>query len=119
MQAAARGDGMMQEPQPEAMSDCRDLQLLIRSHVPLLVVETHDENRARELLTRLAIKEALPLFVWSVTDGLQRLGFGELPAAEALLEPDAALKSIKAHREAGLFVLCDIIILAIRASCGC
>ena len=54
---------MMQEPQPEAMSDFRDLQLLIRSHVPLLVVETHDENRARELLTRLAIKEALPLFV--------------------------------------------------------
>ena len=99
---------MMQEPQPEAMSDFRDLQLLIRSHVPLLVVETHDENRARELLTRLAIKEALPLFVWSVTDGLQRLGFAELPTAEALLEPDAVLKSIKAHREAGLFVLCDI-----------
>ena len=99
---------MTQEPQPEAVSDFRDLQLLIRSHVPLLVVETHDENRARELLTRLAVKEALPLFVWTVTDGLQRLGFGELPAAEVLLEPDAVLKTVKAHREPGLFVLCDI-----------
>jgi SpoVK/Ycf46/Vps4 family AAA+-type ATPase len=92
----------------EAQSDFRDLQLLIRSNVPLLVVETHDENRAREMLTRLAVGEALPLFCWSVTDGLQRLGFGELPAEDALLEPDALLRSIKAHREPGLYVLCDI-----------
>ena len=59
------------------MGDFQDLKLLIRSHVPLLVAETHDETRALEMLTRLAIKEALPLFCWSVTDGLQRLGFGD------------------------------------------
>jgi len=92
----------------DALSDFRDLQLLIRSSVPLLVVETHDENRAREMLTRLAVKEALPLFCWSVTDGLQRLGFGELPAGDALLEPDALLRAIRSHREPGLYVLCDI-----------
>lgn len=92
----------------DVASDFGDLQLLIRSNVPLLVVETHDENRAREMLTRLAIKETLPLFCWSVTDGLQQLGFGELPAQDALLEPEALLRAIKAHREPGLYVLCDI-----------
>ncbi len=98
----------MSTPEPENGNDFRDLQLLIRSHVPILVVETHDENRAREMMTRLAIRETLPLFVWTVTEGLQRLGFGELPAAEALLEPEAMLKAIKAQRERGLYVLCDL-----------
>lgn len=98
----------MSTPEPENGNDFRDLQLLIRSHVPILVVETHDENRAREMMTRLAIRETLPLFVWTVTEGLQRLGFGEVPAAEALLEPEAMLKAIKAQRERGLYVLCDL-----------
>lgn len=90
------------------MGDFQDLKLLIRSHVPLLVAETHDESRALELLTRLAIKEALPLFCWSVTDGLQRLGFGEMPSEQTLREPEEVLNAIKAHREPGLYVLCDM-----------
>jgi len=87
--------------------DFQDLKLLIRSHVPLLVAETHDESRALEMLTRLAIKETLPLFCWSATEGLQRLGFGEAPASDALLEPEAMLRAVKAHRDPGLYVLCD------------
>ncbi|MFZ1295730.1 MAG: ATPase, partial [Pseudomonadales bacterium] len=88
--------------------DFQDLRLLIRSNVPLLVAETHDESRALEMLTRVAVKEALPLFCWSATDGLQRLGFGELPAKDSLVEPDAVLGAVKAQREAGLYVLCDM-----------
>ncbi|HND14003.1 MAG TPA: ATPase, partial [Pseudomonadales bacterium] len=98
----------MSLPEAGSGSDFRDLQLLIRSHVPILVVETHDENRAREMMTRLAIREALPLFVWSVTEGLQRLDFGELPSSDALLEPEAMLRAVKAHREPALYLLCDL-----------
>jgi AAA+ superfamily predicted ATPase len=93
---------------PGRGGDFQDLRLLIRSNVPLLVAETHDESRALELLTRLAVKETLPLFCWSATDGLQRLGFGAMPAKDSLRDADAVLEAIKAHREAGLYVLCDI-----------
>mgnify|MGYP003376702370 FL=1 len=102
------GPGRATGGAPGHGGDFQDLRLLIRSNVPLLVAETHDESRALEMLTRVAVKEALPLFCWSATDGLQRLGFGELPAKDSLLEPDAVLGAVKAQREAGLYVLCDM-----------
>ena len=91
-----------------AAEDFEDLRLLVRSRVPVVVLETHDESRALEMLTRLAVKEALPLFNWSLTEGLQRLGLGAASAADALAEPEAMLTAIKQHREPGLYVLCDL-----------
>ena len=102
----------MSEPvaPPVTAEDFQDLCLLVRSRVPIIVLETHDESRALEMLTRLAVKEALPLFNWSATDGLQQLGFGVgMPLAETdLTDPEQMLASIKKRREAGLYVLCDI-----------
>jgi hypothetical protein len=96
------------ESSPHAGEDFGDLRLLVRSRVPLVVLETHDEPRALEMLTRLAVKETLPLFAWSVTEGLQRLGFGAAPASEPLTEVEAVLAAIKTCREPGLYVLCDL-----------
>jgi SpoVK/Ycf46/Vps4 family AAA+-type ATPase len=90
------------------MSDFQDLDLLIQSRVPLLMAETHDENRALQILTRAAIKQSLPLFCWSATEGLKRLGFGEVPTTDKSSEPEQMLAALKAHREAGLYVLCDL-----------
>ncbi len=102
----------MAKPAAPAASaeDFQDLCLLVRSRVPIIVLETHDESRALEMLTRLAVKEVLPLFNWSATDGLQQLGFGAgMPDAEVdLAEPESMLESIKKRREAGLYVLCDV-----------
>lgn len=90
--------------------DFEDLCLLVRSRVPIIVLETHDESRALEMLTRLAVKETLPLFNWSATEGLQQLGFGAgMPGAEEdLADPEPMLVSIKKRREPGLYVLCDL-----------
>ena len=102
----------MSDPSAPAVTaeDFQDLCLLVRSRVPIIVLETHDESRALEMLTRLAVKLTLPLFNWSVTEGLQQLGFGAgMPGGEAdLMEPEPMLASVKKRREPGLYVLCDM-----------
>ena len=53
-----------------------DLELIIRSRTPIVVVETQDESRILELLHSIATKPAagnyLPLFRWTVTDAAGR-----------------------------------------------
>ena len=68
-------------------NDLNDLSLLIDSKVPILVIESYEEPRVLEVLTGLAINRALPLFTWSITERLNRLGFGEKP--ESIDTPDA------------------------------
>src|SRR6188508_2510039 len=59
------------------MNDRHDLELVLDSGTPIVVIETADETRFLELLTDLAVAQRAssyrPLFRWSVTDGLQRL----------------------------------------------
>ncbi|MFT5603489.1 MAG: hypothetical protein ACI9G5_000441 [Paracoccaceae bacterium] len=44
--------------------------------MPLAVLETFEEKRALQLLTRVAIKRACSLHCWPVTEGINHLGFG-------------------------------------------
>ncbi|ASP38935.1 ATPase [Bacterioplanes sanyensis] len=91
------------------MQDIRDLGLMLDRQLPLLVIETYEESRTLEILTRLAIQRGLGLQQWTLTDGLRRLGFGEdLSANDDTHEPDAALAAIKSREQGGLFVLCDL-----------
>src|SRR5690606_30082488 len=70
----------LMDKQPSAvefdMPDVHDLGLIIDSHVPLIAIQSQEEPRALDTLTRLAIKRQLPLYAWTVTEGLKRLGFG-------------------------------------------
>ncbi len=59
------------------MQDIKDLALIIDSHVPIIVLETHDETRALQLLTRVAMQHQLGYFSWSLTEGLNRAIFEE------------------------------------------
>lgn len=90
------------------MQDVVDLALIIDSNIPIIVLETHEELRALELLTRVAMKKHLGCNCWSVTEGLNRIGFGCDPCAAAEPEsPTDVLKIIKKHKDPSLFVLCD------------
>ncbi|MFT5032715.1 MAG: hypothetical protein ACI89D_001992 [Bermanella sp.] len=53
-----------------------DLNLIFDSRIPLAVLETFEEKRALQLLTRVAIKRACSLHCWPVTEGINHLGFG-------------------------------------------
>lgn len=92
------------------MPDRRDLDLVLRSGLPLVVIETTDEGRVLEMLTGLAVEAAgesyRPLFRWSITDGLQRLDIA-LEPQRLNSEPTEALRHIRAVKKPGIYVLLD------------
>lgn len=87
--------------------DLHELEVLIRSRIPIVVIESHDENRALSLVRGLESRLGHPLFAWSVTEGLRRIDL-QLGVQKLFSEPEAVLKHIKSLRAAGVFVLRDI-----------
>lgn len=85
-------------------NDEHDLELLLRSHVPLLVVETHEEPRLIELFQRIGLKLRRPLFHWSVSEGLKRL---EFDAAAKETQPAELLRDLKNTPWGGIYLLAD------------
>lgn len=92
------------------MSRHRDLQLILGSRTPIIVIETRDESRMLDLLTAIGrskkSEEYVPLFRWSVTDGLQRLDIALEPQLHNAAPADV-LKHIRAVKKAGTYVLLD------------
>ena len=88
------------------MDDCKDLELVLRSRTPIVVVETHEEARVIELLQRIASRMVTPLFRWSVTEGLRRID-KEMAAQKHNSEPAAVLGHIRSAKTMGLYVLLD------------
>jgi len=88
----------------------RDLELILRSRMPIIVIETRDETRMLHLLRTIALsgntQEYLPLFRWTVTDGLQRLDI-ELEPQLHNSEPPEVLRHIRAVNKPGIYVLLD------------
>jgi hypothetical protein len=92
------------------MSDRRDLELVLESGTPLIVIETTDEARVLELLQQIALSRSKiayrPLFRWSITDGLQRLDLA-LEAQRHNADPEEALRHIRAVAKPGVYALLD------------
>jgi SpoVK/Ycf46/Vps4 family AAA+-type ATPase len=90
------------------MQNIHDLGLMLDRNVPLILIESWDEARVLDLLTRLAIQRGLAIQHWTFTDGLRRLGFGEDPAIEESEQPERALAHIKKSDMGGLYIFCDL-----------
>jgi len=92
------------------MAQRHDLEILLRSRTPIIVIETHDESRILDILKSLSIgaasDEYMPLFRWTVTDGLQRLDI-DLEPQTINSEPTDVLRHIRALSKPGIFVLLD------------
>jgi len=58
------------------------LKVLIDSSTPVVVIETVEESRAVELVKAACSQLSLPVFEWSIADGLSRCG-GNAPAGGA------------------------------------
>lgn len=88
------------------MQDTSDLTTLIQSRISLVVIETHDEVLAVDMLKKVAIRTGQPLFKWTVTDGLHRqeAGYDPLPFYR---QPQDVLAHIKAEGSPGIFVFLD------------
>ncbi|MDH3338711.1 MAG: AAA family ATPase [Gammaproteobacteria bacterium] len=87
-----------------------DLEVILRSRTPIVIIETRDEARMLEMLQSIAIASAgenyLPLFRWTVTDGLQRIDI-DLEPQPLNAEPREVLKHIRAVSKPGIYVLLD------------
>ena len=88
----------------------QDLEIILRSRAPIIVIETQDEARVLEVLQSISIRssssEYLPLFRWTVTDGLQRLDI-DLEPQLINSAPTDVLKHIRAVSKPGIYVLLD------------
>jgi SpoVK/Ycf46/Vps4 family AAA+-type ATPase len=92
------------------MNRRQDLEIILRSRTPLMVIETRDERRVLRMLQNIVMQSStsdyLPLFRWSITDGLQRLDI-ELAPQLMNSEPADVLKHIRAVSKPGIYVLLD------------
>jgi SpoVK/Ycf46/Vps4 family AAA+-type ATPase len=92
------------------MDERHDLEIILRSRTPLVVIESQDETRMLELLKSITLERAreayTPLFRWTITDGLQRLDIALEPQA-INSEPSDVLKHIRAVSKPGIYILLD------------
>src|SRR5215472_10680884 len=107
-----------------------DLQVLLRSRVPIIVVDSRDEAQVLSSLggackqlsvpaavptpaprpapaDGIAARAGLPLFKWTVTDGLQRLDVEMGPPLRTLAQPPDVLKHIRAAMLPAVYALLD------------
>ena len=88
------------------MPEVRDLVQLVRSRVPLVFVESHEEKRALSILKSAAESLSRQMYVWSVTEGLSR--FGETnPGNGSYKEPQELLQYIRNLKYPGIYALLD------------
>ncbi len=88
------------------MKELHDLEILLRSRTPLLLIESLEEPRIVQLFTQLALRIGEPAWQWSVTEGLRRLETG-LAAVPETGEPATVLRHIKGQSRDGIFLLLD------------
>jgi len=100
-----------------------DLGVLIRSRVPILVVDSVDEAQVIKTILRtngramvpakpatvISAKptDASPVFQWTVTDGLKRLDVPFSTPQRTVNDPAEVLKHIRASNLAGIYILFD------------
>ena len=89
--------------------DQQDLKMLIGSSIPLIRIESHEEKRATELVKNICLKLKKPVYRWSITSGLKRLGIEQLkPDVDDTQEPEAVLKHIANDANPSVYILCDL-----------
>ena len=105
------------------MSDKKDLLLILQSHIPLVIIETHEERRALELLASVSNQLNQPLKTWTITQGLRSHSHSEPESSNAYdawelqrdnfqvnlsdNTPQAMLKEIAKHNQPCTFALLD------------
>jgi SpoVK/Ycf46/Vps4 family AAA+-type ATPase len=88
-----------------------ELQTMLASRVPLVIMESREETRALELVRDAAIRaqrgKNWGVFQWTVTEGLLRIDADMGGAQKTLSEPEQLLRHIRATPMAGIYVLLD------------
>ena len=90
------------------MSDSKDLATILNAKIPIVVIESHDEQRVLALLLRFAMQRALTFYEWRVTRGLELGGFGAQPGSgDDHTDPETVLRHIATTPGPAMYILCD------------
>ncbi len=89
--------------------EVQELSALLRSRVPIILIETHEEPRILKLLQNAANLEQQLLFKWSIVDGITRAGRtpeqdGAIYNTNNLVD---ALKHVDKTAQNGVYAFCD------------
>jgi ATP-dependent 26S proteasome regulatory subunit len=88
------------------MNTQHDLEVLLMSRIPLLVIESGEERRVLDLIKRACLNVQTMLFSWKITEGLQREDPDYSPQRHNS-EPDKVLAHIAAAKARAVYVLLD------------
>jgi AAA+ superfamily predicted ATPase len=81
-----------------------ELRLLVNSRHPLITVETPEEQRLEQMLLQVAAELSVPLYEWSVTEGLSKQGGAAIYNSG---QPEQALANIPLIQGDAIFLLKD------------
>src|ERR1700690_4102285 len=87
-------------------SPIRDLEAMIRSRMPLIVVESGEEAQIVQMVRQIAKRLQLKAYRWTVTEGLLAFAPCDQPA-QSVLKSQEVLSYIKNSASYSLFVLLD------------
>lgn len=88
------------------MKNLHDLELILTSHTPIIVIKSLEEVRVAQMLAQLGLRLDYPMYQWAVTEGLKRLE-ADFGAQKFTAEPVQVLKHIKAVSQPGYYLLLD------------
>lgn len=104
------------------MIERRNLEILIDSHFPIILIESHEELRALEMLKNIVAAKQGGLYTWTVTQGLKNVVHGagsslryenitlqshDAPPSHPSTEPEAMLTTIKSTLKNCVVALLD------------
>ncbi len=88
------------------MEDLHELETLLKSPMPLIVIETHEEPRVIDLFQRIVKRLPTLIFEWAVTDGLQCFDVDMSPQRHNS-KPAELVSQIKMSKTPGIYLLLD------------
>ena len=87
------------------MSDIKQRETLLSRQIPLVVVESHEEQKVINLLERVATLNSQGFYVWNLTHGLRRWDGSDHPYNTQNLVD--ALRHIEKSPQNGVFLFLD------------
>ena len=86
-------------------AEVQELSALLRSRVPIILIETHEEPRILKLLQQACNLEQQVMFRWSIVDGITRYGRDDaIYNTNNLVD---ALKHVDKTAQNGVYAFCD------------
>jgi len=88
------------------MNDSYDLELLIKSHIPIIAIETKEEKRVIEIFKVIQKRYNLATFQWTLTEGLNSVMLS-FENEHRYTKPEDLLRHIKSNIDSGIYILSD------------